>query len=102
MTPRGDCCARSSEKKGLPERPGRQPEEAGLAGYMVETLEAFPDATMAEVIDARAVLRAPLVGFRSAMASMAHELESAPWDWEFQAEARALPSRCRPRSSWKP
>jgi hypothetical protein len=89
----GALLASFERDKGLLPRPGRQAEEAGLAGYMIETIEAFPDATMSEIIDARRALAGPLVGFRSAIASMARDLETTPWNEGFEPEARALYTR---------
>ena len=58
---------------------GAQAAEVGLAGHFVGRMPAFPDATVAEIIDVRRGLQRPLVRFRGALAGMSRELEEAPW-----------------------
>jgi hypothetical protein len=89
----GDMLRAWEREKGLPARPAHQAEEGALAGYMIERVEAFPDASMAEIIDARTALGKPLVGFRSAVGTMAAALSTAPWDASFEPEARSLYAR---------
>jgi hypothetical protein len=64
--------------------------EVGLAGHFVGRMPAFPDATIAEIIDVRRGLQRPLVRFRGALAGMARELEEAPWDPEFRTLADSM------------
>ncbi len=72
-------------------RVSRRPAaEVGLAGHFVGRIPAFPDATVAEIIDVRRGLQQPLVRFRGAMAGMARELEEAPWDSGFRHLADSL------------
>jgi len=63
---------------------------AHLAGYLVGSLDAFPDAPVDEVLDVRTALAEPLIRFRSAVTSMARDLESRPIDPGFRQEADAL------------
>ncbi len=68
----------------------RPAAEVGLAGHFVGRMAAFPDATVAEIIDVRRGLQRPLVRFRGALAGMARELEEAPWDSGFRDLADGL------------
>jgi len=74
-------------QQGVSRRPAT---EAGLASHFVGRLPAFPDATVAEVIDVRRGLQRPLIRFRGAVAGMARELEEAPWDSGFRDLADSL------------
>jgi hypothetical protein len=64
--------------------------EAALTNEFVRQLPAFPEATVAEVLDARRAVEPALHGFRAAMTSMALELRTQPWDTAFKHESRAL------------
>ncbi len=68
----------------------RPAAEVGLAGHFVGRMPAFPDATVAEIIDVRRGLQRPLIRFRGALAGMARELEEAPWDPGFRSLADSL------------
>jgi len=60
--------------------------EVGIAGRLIDGLEAFPDAEMDVILDVRTRLQAPLVRFRSALAQASTELASAAWDESFARE----------------
>jgi hypothetical protein len=47
-------------------------------------LDAFPDAPMSAILEAREKLAAPLIHFRRAIATMQVELESIPLDEDFE------------------
>jgi hypothetical protein len=68
----------------------RPAAEVGLAGHFVGRMPAFPDATVAEIIDVRRGLQRPLVRFRGALAGIARELEEAPWEPGFRDLADSL------------
>ncbi|CAN5482793.1 hypothetical protein BH20CHL6_BH20CHL6_03990 [soil metagenome] len=57
--------------------------QVGIAGHFISALEAFPDAPMDVVLDARTRLRKPLIGFRSAIITMAERVEATPIDATF-------------------
>jgi hypothetical protein len=56
---------------------------AHLAGHFVGTLDAFPDATVAEILDVRRALAEPLIRFRAAVTSIAQSLAVTPLDARF-------------------
>jgi hypothetical protein len=56
---------------------------AALTSRHIGRLDAFPDAPMRAVLEARESLRAPLTRFREAIATMQAELESIPLDEAF-------------------
>jgi hypothetical protein len=58
--------------------------QAALASRFVGQLDAFPDAPMGAVLEARDLLRAPLIGFRAAMTEMEHDMEATPLDENFE------------------
>jgi hypothetical protein len=60
--------------------------EAGIAGRLIDGLEAFPDADMDVILDVRDRLQVPLVRFRSALSRASVEFGSATWDEEFSVE----------------
>ena len=64
--------------------------QSALAGHVIGYIPAFPDATVAEIVDVRGGLERPLIRFRGAMTDMARELEDAPWDAGFRQEADDL------------
>jgi hypothetical protein len=57
---------------------------AALTSRHVGRLDAFPDAPMSAVLEARETLRAPLAGLRRAIADMGTELETMPLDQTFE------------------
>jgi len=61
--------------------------QAGLAGRYIDQLEAFPDARMQTVLEARDALASPLVRLRAGISAMAAQLETTPLDDEFGAVA---------------
>ena len=56
---------------------------AALTSRHIGRLDAFPDASMRAVLEARESLRAPLTRFREAIATMQVELETMPLDEAF-------------------
>lgn len=68
----------------------RRPAEAGLAGHFVGRLPAFPDATVAEIIDVRRGLSKSLDRLRSTMAGMSRTVGEPPWDPGFLDLAGSL------------
>lgn len=79
---------RSMLKEGLiPDAFLAPATEAGLAGRYIDQLEAFPEAPMAAILEARRVLARPLVGFRSGISSLAAELDVTPLNEAFGAAA---------------
>lgn len=67
--------------------------QSGLAATFIGTLPAFPDATVAEIVDVRRGIERSLIEFRSAVAGMATEVHEAAWDPGFHHEAQALFTR---------
>lgn len=59
-----------------------------LASRLVGRLDAFPDAPMSAILEAREKLAAPLIHFRRAIATMQVELESVPLDEDFEGGVR--------------
>lgn len=64
--------------------------EAAVAGRLIGSLDAFPEASMDVVLDARDKLREPLVRFRAALTRLAREMQAAPTDKNWTAEVAAL------------
>jgi hypothetical protein len=64
-----------------------------LASRLVGRLDAFPDAPMGAVLEARDTLRDPLTRFRQAMAVMQTELETMPLDENFERAVENLSER---------
>lgn len=61
--------------------------QAGLAGRYIEQLEAFPDAEMSVILNARSQLATPLIRFRSGLGEMAARLKTTSLDPEFDTAA---------------
>jgi hypothetical protein len=61
--------------------------EPALATSWIGEMEAFPDAEIEVVLEARAALRDPLIKFRSAVLRISRDLESTPLDEGWQREA---------------
>ena len=59
----------------------------GLAAHALQRLPLFDRATVAEVLDVRADLEAPLARFRAAVDGFAGEVATAAWDEGFGLEA---------------
>jgi hypothetical protein len=65
-------------------------KHVGVASALITTLAAFPAAPMDVVLDVREKLRAPLIRFRSAVATMADVAEALPFDAAFADEVERL------------
>ncbi len=64
---------------------GGRAREMRLAGGLLESLPAFPNAPMSAVLEARDSLAGPLVKFRSAIITLARTIEELPGDPDFPA-----------------
>jgi hypothetical protein len=62
--------------------------QPALASRLIGRLDAFPDAPMSAVLEARRTLDAPLVRLRLAIAKMQAELETIPLDEDFDRAVR--------------
>jgi hypothetical protein len=60
---------------------------AHLAGHLIGSLEAFPDAPVDGLLDVRRALGDPLIRFRGAVTAMTRELDSTPLDAGFARAA---------------
>lgn len=60
---------------------------AHLAGHLIGSLEAFPDAEVDEILDVRRALADPLIRFRGAVTAMTRDLDSTPLDARFAHSA---------------
>ena len=67
-----------------------RPSEAAAAGRLIAGLDAFPRAAMDDLLDLRRQLEQPLVRFRSAIAIVTSEFESAAWEVGFDREVEDL------------
>ena len=70
--------------------PRRRGKQATAAAHLMERLPAFPEASVAEVLDVRERLRPPLVRFRAAIIEMERLIESAAHDPDFGGEVEQL------------
>jgi hypothetical protein len=61
-----------------------QASQPALASRLIGRLDAFPDAPMNAILEARETLLAPLNRFRRAVAKMQAELETMPLDEDFE------------------
>lgn len=68
----------------------RRGKQVAGASQFMERLPAFPDASMAEILDIRDRLRVPLVRFRAAMIEMERLIDAAAHDEAFEAEVTDL------------
>ncbi|MEM0963928.1 MAG: hypothetical protein AAGK21_15480 [Bacteroidota bacterium] len=59
----------------------------GLGASVLQRLPLFDRATVAEVLDIRSDLDAPLARFRAAIDGFSDEVAAAAWDADFQVEA---------------
>jgi hypothetical protein len=59
-----------------------------IASRLIGRLDAFPDAPMSAILEARETLGVPLIRFRSAIATMQAELEALPLDEDFERGVR--------------
>lgn len=62
----------------------------GLSGDLLPRLPLFEEATVAEVLDIRRELEAPLAGFRGAVSDFSAQIRSAAWEPGFAGEADVL------------
>lgn len=65
-------------------------KHAKLAGNLLIALPSFEFATTDEILDIRKELERPLVRFRSKLLAYDAEIQSMPWDEEFQFECIKL------------
>ena len=65
-------------------------KHAKLAGNLLIALPSFEFATTDEILDIRKELEKPLVRFRSKLLAYDAEIQSMPWDEEFQFECIKL------------
>ena len=65
----------------------KQGKEAGLAANLLERLPLFEEASVAEILDIRRELEAPLIRFRNAINIYSEEIKTASWDSDFPIEA---------------
>jgi hypothetical protein len=66
--------------------PNPRAAESGLAGRLIDGLDAFPRADMDVVLDVRERLRGPLLHFRGKLAQARTEFAAMPWNDRFDAE----------------
>jgi hypothetical protein len=78
-----------AEGKVSVQNPARS-AEAGTAGRLIGGLQAFPNATMEDLLDVREALTGPRVRFRSALSGLTAEFENASWDEDFDREVADL------------
>jgi hypothetical protein len=64
--------------------------EAHLAMSLIGRVASYPEARMDEILDVRRELSAPLVRFRSAVSTMARQMEGIPLGPAFKREATRL------------
>lgn len=64
--------------------------QVGLSSDLLKRLPLFEDASIDEIIDIRKELEKPLVKFRSAMIQFSRQVDNAPWNKEFPAEAEQV------------
>ena len=67
--------------------------DGGLAADVLHRLPLFDRATVAEVLDIRTDLGAPLARFRAAISEFSGEVSSAAWDTDFSVEAARIYQR---------
>ncbi len=66
---------------------------AKLASRLFNRLPGFETATLSEILEIRNALERPLTQFRAKLLSLSAQIESAPWDGAFEAEAEDLFTR---------
>jgi len=69
---------------------GRRAKDVGVASELIARVPAFPEASVAEILDVREELRIPLGRFRSAVASFARQAAAAAHEQDFAAEIADL------------
>jgi hypothetical protein len=68
----------------------RRGKQVTAASRLLETLPAFPAASIEEILDIRQELLGPLTNFRAAVAEMERLIQSAAYDADFPAEVEDL------------
>lgn len=63
---------------------------AGVSDNFIQRLPSFDAASVDEIIDIKKELAAPLVRFRSKMLAYTDDVQSAPWDDDFEMECLQL------------
>ncbi len=65
-------------------------QHAGVSDNLLQKLPNFSDASIDEIIDIRNELSIPLVRFRSQMLKFSDDIQSCPWDKDFEFECIQL------------
>ena len=65
-------------------------QHAGVSDNLLQKLPNFSDASIDEIIDIRNDLSIPLVRFRSQMLKFSDDIQSCPWDKDFEFECIQL------------
>jgi hypothetical protein len=65
-------------------------KQAGLSSNLFSKLPLFDQATVTEILDIRKELDNPLRRFRAAIVSFSKEIDTLPWNKEFQGEVEQL------------
>ena len=65
-------------------------KHAGVSDTILQKLPDFSDASIDEIIDVRNDLSIPLVRFRSQMLKFSDDIQSCPWDKDFEFECIQL------------
>ncbi|MEJ7567441.1 MAG: hypothetical protein WKF41_04165 [Gaiellaceae bacterium] len=68
----------------------RRGKNVGIASDLIARVPAFPEATIAEILDIREELRGPLGRFRGAVSGFAARVETAAHEEDFTAEVADL------------
>lgn len=68
----------------------RKITHAGVADSFIQRLPCFDSASMDELIDIKKELSSPLIRFRSKMLDYSDEIQSLPWDGDFENECNLL------------
>lgn len=67
----------------------RRGPTATVSGKFLSRLPTFPAATVDEVVGIRDELRSPLIRFRRELVQVVAEMQSRPWDGEFEHDVEA-------------
>lgn len=65
-------------------------KHANLTNNLLVALPSFEFASIDEILDIRKELEAPLIRFRSRLLSFDNEIQSMPWDDDFQIECKKI------------
>lgn len=82
--------AMNSKIISLSESEKRKITHAGLSDNLIQRLPSFDTASVDEIIDIRKDLDGSLVRFRSKVLSYAENIQSLPWDDDFEYECSML------------